>query len=330
MENPVRKTTIFVVKNARDVKINRKAIKELARDWAKNGIEKSLWPENFHLQTKDQQKLLDYLIILDALNFCFWPARIATRSVAGGSKKQRWQIKYKGKKYNGYYALSLALKKFFEDNPEKADLYYLSKISFADFKNILQGGKNLLFLKKRWQIARTAAKSIIKNYGGSKKFVESANHKFCLLTHKICKELPGFNDIFSYQGKKIYLLKRAQILCSEIWGAFKGKGIGYFEDLDYLTCFPDYKIPQILNFLGILEYSERLNKKIKNKVLIPMGSLQELEIRSATVQAVEILKKELKARGQDMPAFQLDWILWNKSKKDKMKNHYHLTKTIFY
>ena len=318
MENPVRKTTIFVVKNARDVKINRKAIKELARDWAKNGIEKSLWPEDFHLQTKNQRKLLDYLIILDSINFCFW------------NKKQRWQIKYKGKKYNGYYALSLALKKFFEDNPEKADLYYLSKISFADFKNILQGGKNLLFLKKRWQIARTAAKSIIKNYGGSKKFVESANHKFCLLTHKICKELPGFNDIFSYQGKKIYLLKRAQILCSEIWGAFKGKGIGYFEDLDYLTCFPDYKIPQILNFLGILEYSERLNKKIKNKVLIPMGSLQELEIRSATVQAVEILKKELKARGQDMPAFQLDWILWNKSKKDKMKNHYHLTKTIFY
>src|SRR3989338_562321 len=103
MENPVRITTLEVVKNAKDVKINRDKIKKLAEDWIKNGIENSFWPEDFHLQTKDPQKLLDYLIILDALNFCFWPARIATRSVAGGSKKQRRQIDYNGNKNNLYF-----------------------------------------------------------------------------------------------------------------------------------------------------------------------------------------------------------------------------------
>lgn len=318
MENLVRETTAFVARNAKDVKINKGKIKELADEWVKNGIEKSLWPEDFHLHAKDRQKLLDYLIVLDSLNFCFW------------SKNQRWKIKYKGKQYNGYYALSLALKKFFEENHQKASLEYFSNVSFDEFKDILQGGKNLLFLKKRWQIVKSVSGIIIKNYGNSVNFVESAGNRFSILTHKIYKELPGFNDIFSYNGKKIYLLKRAQILCSEIWGAFGGKGIGYFKDLDYLTCFPDYKIPQILNYLGVLEYSERLNKKIKNKILIPAGSLQELEIRSATVQAVEILKKELKAKGQNIPAFQLDWILWNKSKNEKMKIPYHLTKTIFY
>lgn len=318
MENPVRETTLFVVKNAKDVKINKEKVKELAEEWIKNGVEKPLWPEGFHLQTKDPQKLLDYLIILDSVNFCFW------------SKKQRWQIKYKGKNYNGYYALSLALKKFFEENSEKANLDYLSKISFEEFRKILQGGKNLLFLKKRWQIVKLVSRYIVKNYGNSVNFVESADNKFSVLTHKIYKELPGFNDIFSYNGKKIYLLKRAQILCSEIWGAFKKQGLGYFKDLDYLTCFPDYKIPQILNHLGILEYSERLNKKIKKKILIPEGSLQELEIRSATVYAVEILKEELAKLGRDSPSFQIDWILWNKSKSDKMENPYHLTKTIFY
>lgn len=318
MENPVRETTAFVVKNAKDVKINKEKIIELAKEWKKNGVDNSLWPADFHLQTDDSEKLLDYLIVLDSINFCFW------------SKKERWKIKYKGKIYKGYFALSLALKKFFDEKQEKANLNYLSKISFKEFKKILQGGKNLLFLKKRWQIVKSVSRSVIKNYKSSVNFVESADNKFSVLTHKIYKELPGFNDIFSYRGRKVYLLKRAQILGSEIWGAFKGKGLGFFEDLDYLTCFPDYKIPQILNNLGILEYSSKLQKKVNNKILIKMGSAEEVEIRSCTVIAVEILKQELAKLVLNLPSFKIDWILWNKSKKDKMKIPYHLTKTIFY
>jgi hypothetical protein len=61
-----------------------------------------------------------------------------------------------------------------------------------------------------------------------------------------------------------------------------------------------------------------------------MGSKEEVEIRSATAQAVEMLKMGLLKRGIDVPAFQLDGILWNRSKKEKMSCNYHLTKTIFY
>jgi hypothetical protein len=328
MDNPVRETTAFVAKNAKDVKINKEKIKQLAENWAKNGVDNSLWPADFHLQTDNLEKLLDYLIVLDSINFCFWAPFVKTSE--GREQKERWKIKYNGKEYKGYFALSLALKKFFEEKPEKTNLNYLSKISFKEFKEIMQGGKNLLFLKKRWQIVKAVSRSVIKNYKSSVNFVESANNKFSVLTHKIYKELPGFNDIFSYKGKKVYLFKRAQILGSEIWGAFGGKGLGFFEDLNYLTCFPDYKIPQILNNLGILEYSQKLQKKVNNKILIKMGSAQEVEIRSCTVQAVEILKQKLAKLGLNMPSFQIDWILWNKSKKDKMKIPYHLTKTIFY
>ncbi len=314
MENLVKESTRFVVKNAKSVKINKENIAKLAEVWH----EKFAWPAGFHLETADKNKLLDYLIVLDSLNFCFW------------SKKNRWKIKYKGKEYNGYYALARALEMFFENEPQKANLEYLSNISFNEFKNIFQGGKNLLFLKKRWQIARTVSRSIVKNYGTSEKFVESANHKFSELVRLVYKKLPSFNDIFSYQGRKVYLLKRAQILASDIWGAFNGKGIGRFEDLDYLTCFPDYKVPQILNHLGILEYSPSLQKKINSRRLIAMGSADEVEIRSCTVQAVEMLKEELAKRKIIMPSFQVDWILWYRSKKEKLKHPYHLTKTIFY
>ncbi len=246
------------------------------------------------------------------------------------SKKEKWQIKYKNKKYNGYFALSLALKKFFEENPEKANLKYFSIISFKEFEEILQGGENLLFLEKRWHIARAVSSFLIKKYGNSENFINSANQKISILVPKIYKEIPFFNDIAYYKNQKIYFLKRAQILGSDIWGAFQGRGIGYFKDLDYFTAFADYKIPQILNHLGILEYSTNLERKIRNKIIIPKNSNYEIEIRSSTIWAIEYLRKRFTELGKKFYSFEIDWILWNKSQKLEMKIPYHLTKTIFY
>ncbi len=318
MGNLVRSTTLWVIKKAKDVKIDHNKIRETAEKWVKGKLTIPLWPAKFHLQTKSINKMLDYLILLDALNFCFW------------SKKEKWQIKYKNKKYNGYFALSLALKKFFEENPEKANLKYFSIISFKEFEEILQGGENLLFLEKRWHIARAVSSFLIKKYGNSENFINSANQKISILVPKIYKEIPFFNDIAYYKNQKIYFLKRAQILGSDIYGAFAGKGIGHFKDLDYLTAFADYKVPQILHSLGILEYSADLEKKIRNRIIIPAGSSQETEIRSSTIWAVEYLKKELAKLGKNFYSFEIDWILWNKSQKINIKTPYHLTKTIFY
>ena len=321
MENLVRETTLNVIEKAKDVKINREKIRELAEKWAKRKLIIPAWPEKFHLQTNNAKKLLDYLIILDSINFCFW---------SPDPKKEKWHISYQNKRYDGYFALSLALKKFFEENPQKGSLNYFSRISFQEFKEILQGGKNLQFLKKRWQIAKKVSSVLIKKYKNSLRFIKSANQKLSVLVPKIFKELPFFNDISLYKGKKIYFLKRAQILPIDIWGAFGGKGIGYFKNLDYLTAFADYKVPQILHKLGILEYSPVLMKKIKNRILIPAGSKKEVEIRSATIWAIEYLKKALKNLGKEFYSFQIDWILWNKSQKIKINTPYHLTKTIFY
>lgn len=318
MKNPVRKTTLKVVRQAKEVKINQEAIKKIAENWIKEKVKVPSWPTNFHLQTKNQRKILDYLILLDSLNFCFW------------SKKEKWQITYKGGKYNGYFAFSLALKKFFEENPEKANLNYFPKISFKEFKEVFQGGKNLILLKERWEIARTVSSVIVKKYSNSENFINSANQKFSVLVPKIHKELPYFNDVSFYKGEKVYFLKRAQILGAEILGAFKGQGIGCFKDPGYLTCFPDYKVPQVLHHLRILEYSPNLEKKIKNKIIIPHNSKAEIEIRSATVCAVEYLRDALAELGKKFYSFEIDWILWNKGRELKIETPYHLTKTIFY
>jgi hypothetical protein len=308
----VRETTFKVIKKAKEVKINFEKIDDLAKK-IKNFTPVS-WPKNFHFQSDDIEKMLTYLIVLDSLNFCFW------------SKKKKWHIFYQGKKYSGYFALSLSLKKFFEENEDKANFHYFSNISFKEFLSILNGDGELLLLKERWKILKAVSQVFVKRYKKVEDFVLSAQQKASLLVFKIFKELPFFDDFSYYFGEKIYFLKRAQILVADIFGAFDGKGIGYFKDLDFLTAFSDYKLPQILHHFNILNYSEKLEKKIERGILIKHNSREEIEIRASTIWAIEYLKESLNKK---IPSFYLDWFLWNKSQKLKMKPH-HLTKTIFY
>ena len=327
--NPARKTTLYVVKNSKDVKINKEKIRQTAKKWTSEKISIPEWPSGMHFRGKNDEQTLTYLILLDALNFCFWTKK---------SNTKRWEIKYKNKKYNGYFALSLALKKFFLKNPDKANFIYLKNISFPEFKKILQGGKNLQFLKKRWQITKKISVYITKKYGSSTNFVLSANHHLSKLIPRIANELYSFKDETKWQGKKICTWKRAQILAIDILGTFNNKGAGHFRDLGYATAFADYKVPQILHTLGIIEYSPRLTRIIANKRLIKAFSREEIEIRAATIWAVEYLQKELKKHGKELYPFQIDWILWNKSqdrpfgklRARKMALPYHLTKTYFY
>lgn len=318
MENPVRRTTLLVLNQTKYVRLNRKRIKETAVGWARRKITVATWPTELHLRTSDGEKLLTYIILLDSLNFCFW------------SKGERWQVEYNGEKYRGYWALALALKKFFETEPQKARLEYFREISFREFKNILEGGRNLFFLKKRWEIVRAVSRVVLRRYGTALKFVASAKGSAGGLVQKIYRELPSFDDTALFQGRKIYFLKRAQILISDIWGAFRGEGIGAFRNMEYLTAFPDYKLPQILHHLGIFEYSDAFAKAIAARAMIPRGSRWEVEIRSATVWAVEFLTAELRRRGVKLYPLEVDWFLWNESQKIKMREPHHRTRTIYY
>lgn len=287
MINPVRERAFEIMKKAKDVKINQNKIKEFCEK--KFIVPK--WESFFHFKSPN------YFLILDSINFCFW------------NKKKRWEVSYEEKRYNGYYALALALKSFFEK--EKPTLKDFSSISQKKFNSILQGGENLQFLEERWNIVRTVSSEIIKKYESFEKMVESSQKIFSFLVPKIA-ELYSFEDPF---------LKRAQILACDLYGS----GLESFEDLEYLTAFADYRVPQILNHFGILEYSECLNKIICSKTLIPSGSKKEKEIRAGTIVAVEYLSQKT-----GLYPFQVDWALWNKSQKIKLQTPYHLTKTIHY
>ncbi len=82
--------------------------------------------------------------------------------------------------------------------------------------------------------------------------------------------------------KTVRILKRAQIVVADLWACFDGEGYGEFRDIDSITMFADYRIPQILNSLGCLQYSPLLDNAIRQKMLIESGHTWEIQLRGKT------------------------------------------------
>jgi hypothetical protein len=143
--------------------------------------------------------------------------------------------------------------------------------------------------------------------------------------------LPSFRDTAPWNGHEIRFYKRAQILVADIFGAFDGKGPGAFHDLQTLTAFADYKVPQVLRQHGILRYDPALAARIANYQLIPPDSDEEIEIRAATIWGVELLRQALAQRGRELPAYAIDWSLWQSGQSLQASSEpYHRTLTVFY
>jgi len=74
-----------------------------------------------------------------------------------------------------------------------------------------------------------------------------------------------------FNGEKeeeVVFYKRAQIFAADLYGAFDGKKWGSFTDMDKLTAFADYKLPQVLRHLEILRYTQALEQKVDREELL--------------------------------------------------------------
>ncbi len=124
----------------------------------------------------------------------------------------------------------------------------------------------------------------------------------------------------------MYFLKRTQLVSSDISQInvhFREKPL---KNLQSLTAFADYKLPQILREYKILKYSDILSNKINHGKYLQAGSAEEIEIRAATIWTVELIRQYLKKYS----SVQIDNALWLLSQNLKNPKPYHRTRTIFY
>jgi hypothetical protein len=133
--------------------------------------------------------------------------------------------------------------------------------------------------------------------------------------------------VAAYQGREIALLKRAQICATDLHCVWEQHGDPGLVGMDELTVFADYRLPQYLRHVGIIELQPELAARIERRAELVAGALEEIELRAATIWAGEIIRRTL---GGAVPAWKIDFLLWQRSHDPDVRVEHHRTRTVLY
>lgn len=249
----------------------------------------------------------------DCLNFCFWPTP--------------------GLEYEH---LAFGLKAAVQRDPQALSADRLANATTDTLRGWFSGFE-IPQIGERAAKLRELGCVLQAHFGGEAALlVARAARSTARLVRLLTCLLPGFRDEAMHQGRQCFFYKRAQILAADLWAAYgrppPGSGSIYaFEDVGDLTMFADYRVPQILSHLGVMEYDDDLDTKIRGGVQLQAGSEEEVEIRAACIQAVESLRDALARRSVHVTSVEIDWRLWHEGERIKKDiRPHHRTLTCFY
>ncbi|HEV2238465.1 MAG TPA: queuosine salvage family protein [Ktedonobacterales bacterium] len=317
-------STAPVARIARRARIEPAALATLAARWAEGD-----WPRYSELDAlhfrDGGERTANWVLLLDALNFCFW----------GEPNGPRWRVEWRGETLDGYAALAAALSRALEEGHPLWDAAYLARLDDRTLAHVLRpaaGCPMIPLFTARLENAREVGRVLLARYDGQfTRAIERCEGSAVELTLLLAREVPSFNDVAAWQGEPVRFFKRAQICVADLGEAFAGAGWGAFQDLDRLTAFADYKLPQLLRRHGALTYAPELAEQVDASVPLLAGSAMEVEIRAATIWAVELLRCALAERGVTQTASAIDYRLWAASQaQDPALRPYHRTRTPFY
>ncbi len=311
----------YVMGRSQHVSIDHGAISRFVKVLKDKPQPSISWDLHYHYKGPEEKTLL-YLLVLDTLNFCFWT----------NPGQERWSILYKDELVSGYWALAASLKMAMESNVPLWDPWFLKELRFNEFKHLLGGRGSLPLLEERYIALVELGEVLIEEFKGSGlELIRSAQGSAVKLVRLMTTLFSSYKDEAILDGIPVPFYKRAQILAWDIYSCFQGKGIGNLEGIGELTAFSDYKLPQVLRELDILIYSEELSKTVDSFTIIPSKDPMELEIRAATIMAVEYIRQGLESHGVRITSPEIDQILWHMGQMEEYrKRPYHRTLSIYY
>lgn len=317
--NQVLLTTRYVIENSKHVKIDQGKIEEFCNSYKGLTMEHWLKDAPFDLSKLENEERLTYLLVFNSVNFSYW-----------GDPK--WTVLYRGAEYDGAWGMIVTLGRAIENGIPILDPAYLANMSQGNFREIFRGNVDIPLADTRLEILREVGKVLNERFQGkSYRIMEEAGYDALKLVDLLTGCFPSFGDHSLYDDQIIYFNKRAQLLVSDIYHVFDGKGLGEIGNTDRLTAFADYKIPQSLRKLGIHLYSDDLGSRVDSMSPIPKGSEEEVEIRANTIWAIEFIRRSLQERNIELSSILINDYLWlmgqKKSPDDKP---YHRTRTTAY
>lgn len=311
LENIVRNSK-YVVEHASYVSIDEEKLKIFANQIK---TQKSIhWLSNnpFGLLELSKEELCMFLLIYGSIDFCFWG-------------KPKWTIEINNGTLDGAFALLYALLKEVKNNKFFLTPTYLKELDKKEWARILKGNTKISLFEERFNRIKMIGNILLENnitsfYEEIKNLTVDTD-----LFMYLINTFPFLNDSRTFQNKTIYFYKLAQLLANDILHLRSLKE-NINVDTSHLIGCADYKLPQVIHQFGITNYINELEEKIINKEELLENSIEEIEIRAATIVVIQKLSH---LTGID--AIEINDLIWLQSQdKSKKWKPYHLTKTTSY
>ncbi|CAI8056589.1 Queuosine salvage protein [Geodia barretti] len=225
------------------------------------------------------EDLLNWIFFLDTLNFCFW-----------SDEPTLFTVRYRNKFWTGYRALEAAASRAIEAGTPLHRPSYFGHMSLAQLEEVFRSETHvpIPLLEQRLHCLHEVASVLQEHCGGKvSRLVEICDKDAVRLAHQLAASFPCFRDQATYDGQTVVFLKRAQIFPADLWNRFGGTRYGEFRNIGDLTMFADYRVPQTLQYFGVLHYSKQLLSRLRDGVELPQGCTEEVEIRGCSIWAVE-------------------------------------------
>ncbi|KAI4107603.1 MAG: hypothetical protein LQ339_002509 [Xanthoria mediterranea] len=292
------------------------------------------WSEHsLHPKGKDEATA-NFIFLMDLLNFCFWSESL--------DPQQRFAVEYQGQRWTGYWSLVAAIHRALdEDIPITTPSFWINDTECTDdvLKHVFRSATPELIplLDERMACIREAGRILMENFNGSvPQLIHQAKQSATALVNLLVINFPCFKDVATFEGRSVHFYKRAQIFVADLWAGFEGQDLGCFHDIDTITMFADYRIPQMLHSLGCLRYSPSLESRIRNLKELESRGSWEVQLRGCSIWCVELIRKEILRQHPkaEVNAILIDFFLYD-TMKDREADAvetipHHRTRSIWY
>ncbi|KAJ1889229.1 hypothetical protein LPJ66_008148 [Kickxella alabastrina] len=325
----------FISRRSHDVSVPTKGIlhatKEIQHRMKQSNYSTSSWKSHpLNPKTADSSAI-EWIFLIDALNFSFWTSR---------PTNEQYAVTLDEKTYRGYWSLCAAVNRAQREGVDLADARVYARISEDELRQVFrtddpQVQEEIPMFQERLHVLHEVGRVLVDKYQGRfANLLKECHGSAQAVVERVVGEFPCFRDEHLYRGKSVAMYKRAQILVADLWACFEGCGAGAFKDIDQVTMFADYRVPQALYHFGALRYSPRLMKHLREDGKLPSGHPWEVEIRANSIWAVECIRRQLQADGcKDINAVLIDFYMWDyaKDNAEAMQDiPIHLTRSVFY
>lgn len=303
MLDKIKCTCQYVMDNSEYVKINYDKLDEFIKKIDCGNLKNWLTYNPYNLLDLDIELIVNFLIFFESIDYSFWG-------------QPKWSIETDEGLKDGSDALLYTMLKYVR----KTKNTNFSCISLDEFKEILDGNIEIPFLNERYKTIIEISNDVNKKMDGNfYRFIKSVTSDVELF-NIIINSFESFKDERKYNGKTIYFYKLAQLLTSDILH-IREELEKIKVDYSHLIGCADYKIPQTLRALGLIEYNDELSNIIDSKREIQISSKYEVEIRASQIVVINYIKEKL----NNVNSIDINDFLFIYSKKVKdVAKPYHL------